>query len=560
VRLFFLFIFFCVGALHSDEELRIEIPPDLLEAKADDLLASHCSNKIHTIVLVNDEHALLDKRELETAEGLVLVGLDLPGSSGSLKKELEPWFNRQFDSESVREIKQSVYRYFQAAGYPFILIQVPRQKCTSAVQLIVRQSTLGKVEVSGNQWTSTKRYTDYFQIQPGETISQRKLLKNVDFMNRNPYRQVSILFTPGEQPYTTDLTLKVSDRKPYRFYLGFDNNGVPTTGRQRVFAGFSWDQLFGLDHLFFYQYTTNYNASRFHANTFQYFAMLPWEAVFNLYGGYSIVHANLPPPNRINHGTNIQASLRYLAPLLPFQFFSHELSFGVDVKSTNNTVEFVDYTPTFGQTVNMTELMLGYKYRYENGHRNASGGIECYVSPVNAFPGQTEAAFNSLRPGAANRWIYGFAYCTFKDALPWACSYLLYFKGQLSSAALLPSEQLGIGGHSTVRGYDERQYNADNGLLGSFEFHLPTFSIIQSQRRKRDQAYFLLFADGGYGVDAVVVPEVPNSNFLVSVGPGFRYFFDPYLTARCDWGIKLHHQDDFTGGASMVQFSVTGSY
>lgn len=39
------------------------------------------------------------------------------------------------------------------------------------------------------------------------------------------------------------------------------------------------------------------------------------------------------------------------------------------------------------------------------------------------------------------------------------------FRGQLASTNLLPSEQMGLGGYNSVRGYLERQVNVDNGLI-----------------------------------------------------------------------------------------------
>ncbi len=355
-------------------------------------------------------------------------------------------------------------------------------------------------------------------------------------------------------------TIQVIDRKPYRFYVGMDNTGVVTTGRERVFAGVIWDQIFGLDHSAFYQYTTNYNAHRFHANTFQYTAMLPSEMILNLYGGFSIVHASIQPPNQSNKGVNIQGSGRFVIPFTPSRSFMHEFTIGIDIKNTNNTMQYTDGTPIFGQTVNLSQFMFGYQCKWEQALWNAECGAEIFCSPAEWLPDQTQSDFGSLRPHADNRWIYLTIFGKFLHPLPRSLSYFFFARGQATPQVLLPSEQLGLGGYDSIRGYDERQYNADTGIFINQELRFPSFSVFRSKHPNPDQMYFFAFLDAGVGMDNKSIFGVKDWNYLIGVGPGVRYSFGPYFTARCDFGFKLHRQDNFTGGIGMAHFSIVGGY
>lgn len=518
---------------------------------------------ISGIVFVGEKRFLLDKKELEAIKGIQFKHIDdVPGSESDLRKLLAPNLNRPFNANTLKEIKQQIYQYYRKNDRPIILVIVPKQKeDTGTAQFIVKESTLGKLTVVGNKWSPSKRYENYFDLKPGEAISQRSINRDMDFVNRSPFRTVNVSYSPGTREYTTDVTLEVTDRKPYFFYMGCDNTGVPTTGRQRIFAGLGWDQIRGKDISFFYQYTTNYSAHRYHSNTFQFTAMCPWHAIINLYGGFSIVHATLHPMPLNNRGTNIQGSIRYIAPFLSSRFFSQELIAGFDLKNTNNTMEFTDTTPVFGQTVNISQWTVGYKCRYESKKMTISGGVETVFSPFQWLPGQTDADYESLRPGADNRWFYATAYCNIRNALPLSLTSHLRLAGEISPQTLLPSEQFGIGGHDTVRGYDERQYNGDSGMLVNWEVHTPGVALIRTKSLKGiNQANLLAFFDGGFGFDNTKVPQIPYANVLASVGIGFRYFLSDLLKARVDYGVKLHHQADFTGGASEVHFNVTGSY
>lgn len=516
----------------------------------------YIESSLQAIVLTNKNWELTEE-ECHEMRGIVVYGLDLPGSMREIHDHLAPFLGKEtIDASDSKEIKQIVYGYYQRNGYPFIIVEIDTACSPTVLRIDVQESVLGELKIQGNRWTKAERYCRYISAVKGRPISVKKLYKDLDFINRNPYRKVSLIYAPGEQEYTTDLIVEVKDRVPYRFYVGFDNTGVPNTGRQRVFAGFSWNQIFGLDHDFFYQYTTNYNANRFHSNIFQYTAFLPWQAIMSLYGGFSRVHAHLPSPQRKNDGTNIQASLRYTTPLTPSLGFSHEITAGFDVKELGNVLQFVDFTPAFGHIVNLTQWSGQYRWKIDSEAYILEGGAGCYFSPFEWVPDQSNADFSSLRPGAENRWIYGILDFHLNRPLCWGSSIDFYAKGEASSTPLLPSEQLGLGGYDSVRGYDERQFNADSGLQMSIEWRSPRFL---QNKAKTSGSYFILFLDSGFGCEYTFIPEVRHFEYLIGTGPGFRYF-SRFIQARVDWGIKLHRQDNFTGGASMVQFSVIGSY
>jgi hemolysin activation/secretion protein len=114
--------------------------------------------------------------------------------------------------------------------------------------------------------------------------------------------------------------------------------------------------------------------------------------------------------------------------------------------------------------------------------------------------------------------------------------------GQVSNENLLGSEQLGGGGYSTVRGYEERAVNADEGYIVNFELRTPTFSPskeLHLPNQLGDQLQFLLFYDYAYLFDHTLKPKEPSNFILASFGPGIRYTIPPYLTVRFDYGFQL---------------------
>ncbi len=515
---------------------------------------------LRSVVILNrKENLIVSPEELQFLKGLVCWGIDIPGSQGALEKELFS-SSRRMDLETVEEVKRLIYRHYLTQSHPFIVITIPSQKLSEGVlQVVVYESRLGEIKIEGNRWSSTERVKNYMQIKPGEPINSSRLLKNLQFVNRNPFRKADLIYSAGKEENTTDVDVVIDEDRPYSFYVGTDNTGIQTIGRGRVFAGINWSNAFNLDHFFSFQYTSSYDFHKFKAFSTQYLVPFSWGHLLNVYGGYSQVHVRVPSPGKRNHGMAAQGSFRYTVPLEPISSLSHEIEGGFDLKSTNNTVEFVELLPMYSHLVNLSQFTLGYALQQELTSSTHRFKASVFYSPGSLFPHESNQDYNALREGARNKWVYGNAQWRYIQKLPHSFSLFLNSQLQFSSQTLLPSEELGMGGFDTVRGYEERQYNADSGLLLSLEARSPAFSFF-SRSTYKDALQFLAFIDYGVGTDHTPVPTLQKNGYLLGIGPGVRYSIDPFLSIRCDWGIKLHRKSDFNGGWSMLYFSLIANY
>ena len=140
--------------------------------------------------------------------------------------------------------------------------------------------------------------------------------------------------------------------------------------------------------------------------------------------------------------------------------------------------------------------------------------------------------------------------------LPEDFSFALTLRGQLASHNLLVSEQYGLGGYSTVRGYNERVFNVDNAFLASTELRSPSLKML-NRKYYSDLIQFLVFLDYALGRDVHPIPGNPVTRYLLGVGPGVRYEVTPYLSFRGDLGFQLKHE----GNRHLrFHFSLVGSY
>ena len=144
------------------------------------------------------------------------------------------------------------------------------------------------------------------------------------------------------------------------------------------------------------------------------------------------------------------------------------------------------------------------------------------------------------RAGARANYAYGQFTLNRVTRLPLGFTWTVRGEVQEADANLLPSEQLGLGGYATVRGYDEREANGDNGFLISTEVATPPVSLahIFGIQKINDQLQFLGFVDyGGTSLHHVTPADINPNNNLLGVGPGLRYA-SPVGPLRIDVGFN----------------------
>lgn len=492
---------------------------------------------------------------------MFVVDVNIPGGAEKLLKCIGPDFIGKCLTQSrLIELKKSIINYFRAHKKPVVAIQVPEQDITGGVlQLLVIQGKLGEIRAVGNCWTRSCLLEGYIQLCPGDEIDEAVIIQDLSFMNRNPFRRTDVIYTPGKLPGTTDIELTTEDRRPIRFYMGAENTGVETTDRERLFAGFNWGNVFGLDHVVSYQYTASPDFHKFQAHTIQYSAPTAWRHMVNVFGGASFVHPKIPGARSSGYG--VQGSLRYDIPLKPAFCYLHELNLGFDFKRTNNNVEFTEDPVFFGSNVNLTQLVLGYNGSWDRECTKTTFDTELYWSPGKWLSDQSKRAFRSLRAYSKSQYLYGKLELTHIIRSFGDFSISFTGKGQLSNRNLLPSEMFGLGGHDSVRGYDEREYNADNALLLTSELRSPLIHVFNwTNCRFKDELQFLAFIDYGIGGPHKRISKEPGSQYLIGAGPGLRYMIEPFLSARLDWGFKLHHKRSLGKNNSRLHFAVVASF
>ena len=455
-----------------------------------------------------------------------------------------PYLGQPVTRSQLNDLVRSIIVYYRHHDRPVVDVAVPAQDITNGVlQVVVLEARVGRVNVAGNRWFSSGEIREGVYVRPGDPIDARQLQANLDFLNQNPFRTTDIVYRPGEKLGQTDLTLQTRDRFPARVFVGYEDSGDIETGIDRYFAGFNYGDLFGLGQQLNYQYTTSGNFDSLRAHSGSYVIPLPWQHTLTFFGSYVDTVGKLPALFGIR-GRSYQISGRYSVPLPTFSIskvaYKQSVSAGFDYKYNNNSLEFGN-APARGTLYEVDQFVLAYNGAESDPWGRTTLDENLYVSPGDFGGHNNDAAFNGAHPGATSDYVYNTLVLERLTRLPEDWSLILRGTLQTTNSNLTPSEQLGFGGYDTVRGYDEREVNTDNGFIFTTEVRSPTISLgdLVHLPKVKDQLQFLGFWDYGAGSNHAPLPGEPNEIPLSSLGVGLRYTINTYLSVRYDYAFQL---------------------
>jgi hemolysin activation/secretion protein len=410
----------------------------------------------------------------------------------------------------------------------------PQDVSTGVVQLVVLVARLGQVRAEGNRWFPSDVLTRQIRLAPGQEIAGQSLLEDLNALNQNPFRQVDLVYARGAAPGQTDILLRTNDERPERVYGGYDDTGNAATGLGRWFAGFNLGDLWNDDHQFSYQYTGSTDLERLQAHSASYLAPLPWRDTFEFFGDWAKSSTSSGQLIELT-GHTWQLGARYTVPLpILGNAITQSVNAGINYKWDNNNLGFGG-TQIFASPVNQVEGVAGYTVQATDNAGSTSGAFTGVYSPGGLGGLNHVRNFAAQRPGAPTQYEYVDLSLTRLQRLPADFTASLALQGQWSAQRLLPSDQFGLGGANSVRGYDERIVNGDDGLSAQLELRSPESHILGAIP---DRTQALVFVDAGRDWEHDAIAGETDIT-LASAGPGLRVSLGKYGSLKVDYGWQL---------------------
>lgn len=525
------------------------------------------TSELKALVFLENE-SLLKPEGLAGVQGVVASSelLRQPEFAERMRK----FFGKPVTLGGLDEITREVINFFREQGFPVVNVIVPQQTIRDGViQLLAIEARVGKVKVENARWFRPDNIRKEVKLREGDKIDANQLQDDMNWLNTNPFRTADLKFEPGEKEGTTDLVIDVKDRLPFRVYTTFDDYGIDLTGKNRQSVGFNFGNMFSLDQQMGFQYTTSWKDlfSTMNAYSGSYLIPLPWRNTFSFFGSYTKSQAETAPSQSFE-GDSWQLSGRYNVPLPTLDPVSHAFYAGLDFKQSSNAFLIFNTTVPTGAGSGLApfsifQLTAGYNASIPDDLGMTSFEIGGFYSPGNVTGWNNTSQFQQVVANSCASYVYGKFNLNRTFVLPYKFTISGNFNGQLASTPLMPTEEYGLGGYNTVRGYDERSANGDNAYVINTEFRTPPGSIFKifGNQEVDDSIQFLAFFDYGFVGNIKPVSGAPEQTvFLMSVGPGLRYNIDRFVSVRFDWGFQLHQAPIGSVTGSRAELSVTAAY
>ena len=480
------------------------------------------------------------------------------------------YFGKPVTLGSLDQLTREVINYFREQGFPVVNVVVPQQTVKDGViQILAIEARVGRVKVENARWFRPDNVRKEVNLREGDKIDANQLQDDMNWLNTNPFRTADLKFEPGEQEGTTDLVVDVRDRLPFRVYTTYDNYGIDVTGKNRQSLGFNLGNMFSLDQQAGFQYTTSWKElfSSMNAYSGSYLIPLPWRNTLTIFGSYTDSQTSLTTGQSLK-GDSWQVSGRYNVPLPTLDPVSHGFYAGLDFKQSSNAFLIFNTSvdPGTGSGLapfSIFQLTAGYNASIPDELGLTSFEAGGFYSPGGVTGWNTTTQFQQNTPNSCASYVYGKFNFNRTFLLPYKFTVSGNFNGQLASSPLMPTEQYGLGGYNTVRGYDERSSNGENAYVFNAELRTPPGSIFKifGNQEVDDTFQFLAFFDYGFVGNIKPAPGLPEPTmWLMSIGPGLRYDIDRFVSVRFDWGFQLHRAPIGSVTGSRAELSVTAAY
>lgn len=376
--------------------------------------------------------------------------------------------------------------------------------------------------------------------------------------NDNPAKKVGMKLLSVTPDDEGDATLDVADRRAWSAAVSADNSGTGTAGRARAGALLRNDNLWGLGQAASVQYATSAGQPgdvKLYGAGYHIPLAAPGDSL-DFYGSYSNVDTGAVTAGVFDlaiSGKGAVYGARYKQSLARYGNLDGSLAYGIDYKAFKDNVQLLGQQ--FGNDVTVHPLSVTYMGNWSWAGTEASAAITGVRNVAGGTNG-SQADFSRARSGAtANYNILRLA-ASLSHILPKDWQARIMVKGQYTSDALLPGEQFGAGGATSVRGFAEREIADDIGLAANLELYTPNLCGAHAGWNCRALAFY----DSAYIKRNRELAGELSSTAIGSVGVGLRMLVTTAVNLQLDYGHVVRAGATDSADANRVHLRMSLSY
>lgn len=472
-------------------------------------------------------------------------------SDAELTAIAAPYVNRSVTTEEFEKLRLELTMLYINKGYVTSGAVIPDQDVTSGdITIEIIEGKLVQIGIEGNKSLRASYYQKRIALGIDTPVNIERIQERLQLLQQDQrIQRLNAELKPGVRRGETELAVTVSEARPFKAWVDFNNHQTPVVGAERALGTIQHQSLTGNgDTLSFTYggsngvnpiidtyyslplnaYGTTFTAS-YRQNDFVVVSS-PFDSL-NIKSTAQIISLTLMQPfySSVSQQFSVAVTGEYLhnkTTLLgdPFDFVLGAHNGETNIAAIRVTPEWIYRTPT---------SVIAARSRF-------SVGVDALGATINSGPAADGQFFDWL---GQLQGVHRF------DQLG-GTQLIGRVDVQLANDRLFPLEQIPLGGRYSVRGYRENTLVRDNGILTSLEVRIPLLRSVRGE----DILQLAPFLDYGSAWNNKVPTLYPR--YLASAGSGLRWNILPQDRARFEvyWGQQLNHFD--TGHGNLQDHGV----
>jgi hemolysin activation/secretion protein len=445
-----------------------------------------------------------DTEPMFAIERIALQGNTLL-SQRQVRKLVAPFIGKRLGVNRINLLLRHLTRAYVDAGYVTTRVYVGRQNLASGtLQVSVVEGKIEDVHLNGTKPPSERGLKLAFPTWRDKTLRLQDLEQGVDQINRLPSNNAELQIAPGDTPGSSIVNINNEPQRRLRGVIGADDYGQSTTGQGRVRLGLEAEHLLG----FYESYGITYVGSR-DTNAVLMSSSVPFGYNTFSYNYYYSEFVNVIGDSALLFGQSQGHTFAWNRVLDRGASGKSTLDVSVGLRESRRDVNDIELTP---QRLTVLRVGANRLQRFSRGFVLVDGGVATGLDGL----GATTDPSGLPRDAAHAQYVKLDASVSGTLQLTGRVALSTQLAGQYTDRGLFSSEQIFIGGASTVRGFAEGLLSGDRGVMVRNEVQYNVSTLSWSGAPVRLQAF--AFFDSG-SVELIAANKWQS---LASTGIGLR--------------------------------------
>lgn len=423
-----------------------------------------------------------------------------------------PFIGKQLGVNRINLLLDRLNRELVHAGYITSRAYVAQQNLSQNVLLIT--IVPGLIEaVTYNGQPIRPQGRDHpgvrlsLPMKAGEVLKLPDIEQAVDQFNRLRRNNVQVQIVPGSEPGGSIVQLTNAQADTSYYTLSADNLGTASTGKLRLQSSIESDDALGLMELVSLGLLSSLDTNALYGTV-----SIPYGYnTFSMMGSWS-EYQNLIGDTALVYGTSSNAALSVNRLIHRDQSSKAAVSLSLSKRLSERMVNDAMLTP---QKMTVARIDINRLMRFKTeagiGQWTVDAGLAVGLPGLGADRDPADISPQAAHAQFTKVVISGTARIPLNDGFAWKGS----FDGQWSRTPLYSSEQIFVGGVSSVRGFVESALGGDRGFYLRNEVAIEDVQPLMGGRMRVEPYVFL---DGGR-VEIVADSQWQN---VLSLGVGSR--------------------------------------